>query len=207
MKRNNPWNEIELSDYENHMSDSNVGQLPMLNNIMKSQLSGFGVKSVCILGIAGGNGLEHIVPCGITEVLGVDINKNYLAACVRRYPQLENIFHPILCDLSLEVGSLPASELLIADLLVEYIGYERFNEAVQKVGPKYVSCVIQEDTDDSFVSPSEYAEKLEKLDSIHNSISRNGLKVSLNQIGYRQIKESVFMLPNFKKLVRLDFCN
>lgn len=35
----NPWNDISLDDYENHMSLSSVHQLQALNRIMKDQLN------------------------------------------------------------------------------------------------------------------------------------------------------------------------
>ena len=56
----NPWEEISLSDYENHMKLSSVMQLQSLNQMMKQQFNTYPVTSIMILGIAGGNGLEHI---------------------------------------------------------------------------------------------------------------------------------------------------
>ena len=56
----NPWEEISLSDYENHMKLDSVMQLQNLNQMMKDQFSAYPVSSVMVLGIAGGNGLEHI---------------------------------------------------------------------------------------------------------------------------------------------------
>ena len=56
----NPWEEIELSDYENHMKLDSVKQLQFLNVMMKNQFNSYPIKTVMILGIAGGYGLEHI---------------------------------------------------------------------------------------------------------------------------------------------------
>ena len=56
----NPWKDISLSDYENHMSLDSVMQLQSMNQTMKSQLEDYDVHTVMILGISGGNGLEHI---------------------------------------------------------------------------------------------------------------------------------------------------
>ena len=56
----NPWKSIKLSDYENHMKSDAVMQLQTLNCMMKEQLNTFPAHSAMILGIAGGNGLEHI---------------------------------------------------------------------------------------------------------------------------------------------------
>ena len=56
----NPWKGIRLSDYESHMSLEEVGQLQELSRIMKGQFSEFASESAMILGVAGGNGLEHV---------------------------------------------------------------------------------------------------------------------------------------------------
>ena len=49
----NPWKDISLSDYENHMSLDSVMQLQSMNQTMKSQLEDYDVHTVMILGIAG----------------------------------------------------------------------------------------------------------------------------------------------------------
>lgn len=56
----NPWEEIPLDDYENHMRLDSVRQLQAMNEMMKDQFGDYSVSTVMILGIAGGNGLEHI---------------------------------------------------------------------------------------------------------------------------------------------------
>ena len=56
----NPWEEIDLDDYEKHMGLDSVFQLQTMNQMMKEQFYAYPVQSVMILGIAGGNGLEHI---------------------------------------------------------------------------------------------------------------------------------------------------
>ena len=56
----NPWEEISLSDFENHMKLDSVMQLQNMNRMMKGQFNAQSVSSIMILGIAGGNGLEHI---------------------------------------------------------------------------------------------------------------------------------------------------
>ncbi len=50
----NPWEEISLTDYENHMKLDSVMQLQTLNEMMKGQFETYPVSSVMVLGIAGG---------------------------------------------------------------------------------------------------------------------------------------------------------
>ena len=70
----NPWKEISLADYENHMKLDSVMQLQVMNEMMKGQFYTYPVSSIMILGIAGGNGLEHIQEDRFDKIYGIDIN-------------------------------------------------------------------------------------------------------------------------------------
>lgn len=134
----NPWEEIALSDYENHMKLDSVMQLQNLNQMMKGQFSAYPVSSVIILGIAGGNGLEHI-----------DKNK--------------------------------------------------FQKAVERVQPKYVSCIIQINVDNSWISDSPYIHAFDSLDKVHTQVEEDSLIQMLKGIGYKRIAQIENPLPNGKK--------
>ena len=56
----NPWEEISLDDYEKHMSLESVRQLQALDAIMNEQFAAYPVETAAVLGVAGGNGIEHI---------------------------------------------------------------------------------------------------------------------------------------------------
>jgi len=88
--KTNPWEDILLEDYENHMKLENIRQLQTLNGIINEQLYRYAVSEVAILGIAGGNGLEHIDPARIKTVYGIDINQQYLDTCKKRFPELDD---------------------------------------------------------------------------------------------------------------------
>ncbi len=87
-----PWLSIPLADYEGHMGADNVQQLSALSGLFKRALDVCLPDSVAILGIAGGNGLEHANPAIIKRIVGVDINPGYLDEVRRRFvthPNLE----------------------------------------------------------------------------------------------------------------------
>lgn len=201
----NPWEEIDLNDYENHMSLDSVFQLQTLNEMMKEQFYTHPVKSVMILGIAGGNGLEHIDKQIFEAVYGVDINEAYLTACKNRYPKLQGILDTICADLTQETVQLPYADLLVANLFIEYISYECFQKAVAQIKPKFVSCIIQVNTDASFVSDSPYLHVFDKLDEVHHQVEEKELVNALGEIGYHKKLQLEKELPNGKKLVRIDF--
>ena len=200
----NPWEEISLSDYENHMKLDSVMQLQNLNQMMKDQFSAYPVSSVMVLGIAGGNGLEHIDNNKFEKVYGVDINREYLAAVTRRYSDISNILECIQLNLIEEADKLPKAELLIANLLIEYIGYDCFQKAVKQVQPQYISCIIQINIDDKWVSDSPYIHVFDGLDEVHHQVEEDLLIQTLDNIGYKKIAQIESPLPNGKKLVQID---
>lgn len=203
--RNNPWETIKLSDYESHMKLQSVMQLQALNEMMKEQLWAYPVQSVMILGIAGGNGLEHVSLEKYRAVYGVDVNEAYLREVRKRYQGLEDILHCLCLDLRTESAALPSAELLIANLLVEYIGYDCFQGIVARVRPKVVSCGIQVDTGEAFVSESPYLHTFDGLGDIHSQIDVAELTGHMCAVGYTHLSTEEYPLPNGKKLLQIDF--
>ena len=203
---NNPWEEISLSDYENHMSLDSVMQLQAMNSIMKRQLEAYPADTVMILGVAGGNGLEHIDVKKYSTVYGVDINEKYLRSVSERYSQLSGVLECLHIDLTDASDKLPHADLLIANLLIEYIGYAAFGDVVLHVQPEFVSCVIQLNTDTkNWVSDSPYLHAFDRLDEIHCQMEVEPLTAAMKKLGYFPTLQTADPLPNGKSLVRLDF--
>ncbi|MBP5492926.1 MAG: class I SAM-dependent methyltransferase [Clostridiales bacterium] len=202
----NPWEEINLDDYENHMNLESVNQIPTLNAMMKKQFDDRDVDNVMILGVAGGNGLEHIRPEKFKKVYGIDINEEYLKVAAERYAYLGEVLECIKADLITEADKLPSTDYLIANLLIEYIGVEAFVNVVQKTHPKYVSCIIQINLDpENWVSDSPYIHAFDGLDAVHHQMDTLSLSSAMTDAGYRKGPEYTEALPNGKALVRLDF--
>ena len=202
----NPWEEISLDDYEKHMSLDSVRQLQAMNSIMQEQFNTYPAETAMILGIAGGNGLEHVSPEKFRKVYGVDINADYLRAVSERYTELSGVLECLHIDLMNEAEKLPQAQLLIANLLIEYIGYGAFQKAVLHTAPEYVSCVIQINVDDKqWVSESPYLHAFDRLDEVHHQMEEKALTAAMDEIGYSLILQRSEPLPNGKSLVRLDF--
>lgn len=201
----NPWESINLDDYEKHMGLNSVYQLQTLNEIMKKQFNSYNVTSAMVLGVAGGNGIEHITKEKFQKVYGVDVNKTFLTECQNRFKNLEGVFETVCADLSEKNLKLPTTELLIANLLIEYIGYECFQNVVKTVKPKYVSCVIQLNTDASFVSDSPYIHTFDCLEEVHHQMEEIELINYMQMISYKLIMTEEKKLPNGKKFLKIDF--
>lgn len=201
----NPWEEIPLADYENHMKLDTVMQLQTLNEMMKGQFDTYSISSVMIFGIAGGNGLEHIQKSKFERIYGVDVNSAYLQEVKLRYPNLEGALECLCINLIDEADKLPKADMVIANLLIEYIGYECFQKAIQHVNPKYVSCIIQINMEDKWVSDSPYLHVFDRLEQVHHKMEEQALVKAMKEIDYHAIKNLERMLPNGKKLVQIDF--
>ena len=201
----NPWEEISLDDYENHMSLDSVRQLQTLNALMKEQFEAYPVHTAMVLGVAGGNGIEHVRPEKYRAVYCVDINEEYLQAVKERYAR-QSAVQCLRADLTEEADRLPAAELVIANLLIEYIGYPAFTEVIRKVSPEYVSCVIQINTDEkNWVSDSPWLHAFDGLDRVHHQMGEDALTAAMKEAGYTGILRTAEALPNGKALVRLDY--
>ncbi len=201
----NPWEGIALSDYENHMRLNSVRQLQVMNKMMQRQFALCAAGSAMILGVAGGNGLEHATQHGFSKIYGVDINSDYLQQCRRRYPQLDGVLECVCADLTAPDTVLPHADLLIANLLVEYIGYDCFCKTVMQVCPQCVSCIIQINLDDRFVSDSPYLHAFDGLEQVHHQLREDELAAAMQTVGYRLSAKAEEPLPNGKKLVEMDF--
>ena len=200
----NPWEEIPLSDYEQHMRLASVYQLQTMNQAIRKQLDAYPVTSAMIVGVAGGNGLEHVDRAKYGRIYGVDINRSYLQEVEKRYAALRGCLQCLCLDLITDAGRLPRAQLLIANLLIEYVGYGVFQETVKAVAPEYVSCMIQINGDEEWVSDSPYLHVFDRLDEVHHQLSEEGLDKALQAVGYRRIYKEEYPLPNNKKLLRLD---
>ena len=201
----NPWEEISLDDYENHMSLDSVRQLQAMNALMKEQFEAYPVHTAMVLGVAGGNGIEHVRPEKYRAVYCVDINEEYLNAVRERYAGQPAV-QCLRADLTEEADRLPDAELVIANLLIEYIGYPAFISVIRKVNPEYVSCVIQINTDEkNWVSDSPYLHVFDGLDRVHHQMEEGALTAAMKEAGYTGILRAEEALPNGKALVRLDY--
>ena len=119
----NPWLSIPLADYEGHMESPEVQQLAVLSELFAESLARFRPESVAVLGIAGGNGLEHVEPAVTRRVVGLDVNPEYLETVRSRYARVCGLeLHCVdLEEQRIEVEPVP---LVHAALVFEHAGVE-----------------------------------------------------------------------------------
>lgn len=84
----NPWTLVPASDYESHMGPQGADQLAPLSAILGKALAGLRPARLLVLGVATGNGLEHVDPAVTRRVVGVDVNLQYLGLARQRQMRL-----------------------------------------------------------------------------------------------------------------------
>ena len=205
----NPWEKIDLKIYETHMASNNVYQLQTLKNITESQIKDYIHTNVLILGIAGGNGLEHIDISNTEKIVGIDVNSQYLNICRKRYPHLTEILELVCCDLNKSDVVLPYSDIMICNLIIEYIGMNKFIELIRnnKENINIISTILQKNNDNEFVSNSSLSPSFKILESILHDIDEDILRIELSKIGFKCINQLSYPLPNGKEFIRMDFKN
>ena len=154
----NPWLALPLEDYEGHMGSAAVDQLAPLADLFGEALARLRPRSVAVLGVAGGNGLEHVDSTLTTRVVGIDLNPGYLAATKARFPDLRGLeLHCV--DLELDTLNLEPVSLVHAALLFEHAGTGQcLDTAVSMVAcGGHLSVVLQVPSDaHEAVTPSGY---------------------------------------------------
>jgi hypothetical protein len=167
------------------MGDPRVGQLQRLHDITEEQLAAYPSQAIGVLGIAGGNGLDLIDPETTDAVCGYDVNPDYLAACEARYrDDFGDRLHLIetRIDRSVTIGRV---DLLIANLIIEYVGIDEFvafaGANARSIG--VLSCVIQRNDAEGFVSSTDYASSFEALASVSSDIDPEN--ADLSDVGRR----------------------
>jgi hypothetical protein len=141
----NPWLALPLEDYEGHMGSAGVNQLALLADLFGEALARLRPRSAAVLGVAGGNGLEHVDGTLTTRVVGIDVNPAYLAATKARFPDLRGL--ELHCA-DLERDGLLDVEpvaLVHAGLVFEHTGTDHcLDHAVSLVaGGGHLSVVLQ----------------------------------------------------------------
>jgi len=197
----NPWLSVPLADYEGHMRSAEVGQLDALSELFAEALAYCRPRSVAVLGVAGGNGLDH-VDAGITRrIVGLDVNPLYLDEVRRRYAGIRGL--ELYCaDLAEQLVDLEPAQLVHAALVFEHAGVGLCLEnALSLVAPGgALSAVLQLPGESGqAVGASQFA-SMQKLKSHFSLVDPRRLHEALAQHELRLTHQSRRSLPAGKGL-------
>ena len=116
-----PWSLIPAEDYEGHMGPAGADQLRPLSTEFARALAAVRPASLLVLGVATGNGLEHVNLDVTRRVVGLDVNAQYLALTRERHGRLGARLE--LCCADAECAELEsgAFDLVWAGLFFEHV--------------------------------------------------------------------------------------
>ncbi len=126
----NPWLKIPYDDYERHMELPDVAQLEVLSNIFNEVVELYNPKSLALIGCATGNGFEKLEGKNFDNVVGVDINPDYINICRSRYENKIGSLGLLCGDLLMVNLQQSSFDLIHAALLFEYVDVEK---AISKI--------------------------------------------------------------------------
>jgi hypothetical protein len=202
----NPWLSIPLEDYERHMSHHLVGQAVLLNSLTKKYLDEIKPETAVFLGIAGGNGLEHININITKSVIGIDINPDYLNTAFKRYKHTITSLQLMNLDIIKNSKSICKADFIWAALVLEFTGIDKALEFctnnIRKDGHLVVS--IQSNNNRQSVSPTGI-ESIKKAGEIFSIVNPDMLLSKAVEIGYRLIGKEENDLPNGKSIITFHF--
>jgi SAM-dependent methyltransferase len=191
-----PWLDIPLEDYEGHMGSPGVRQLTVLSDLFRQALDRCRPESVAVLGVAGGNGLEHIDSAATKRIVGIDINQRYLDEVSRRFGGLAGLeLH--CCDLAACRLSLAPVALVHAALIFEHAGLGlALENALSLVAPGgRLSVALQlPSRDEEGVASTGYA-SLQALKEDFRLIDPTEFQRLLGQAGFRLLGRESRSLP------------
>ena len=176
----NPWLTVPLSEYEQHMSSVEVQQLGALSDLFAEVIGRCRPLSVAVLGIAGGNGLDHIDSSITARVVGLDLNPLYLEAVRDRYAHLPGLeLHCV--DLSEQHVELKPVQLVHAALVFEHAGVDCcLDNAISMIVPGgTLSVVLQLPTESGQTVGASQFSSIQNLKSHFSLISPAWLRESL----------------------------
>jgi len=193
----NPWLSIPLADYEGHMSAPGVEQLSALSFLFSRALKRVRPRSVAVLGVAGGNGLDQI-DASVTRVVGIDIQPDYLFEVGRRFPSLPLELHCV--DLATERLQIPPVDLVHAAMVFEHTGIDlALTNALSLVAPGGALSVVLQlpSSAEADVAPTGFA-SIQSLRHHFALVNFDELRQIVEAKGFNPVVEEAKALPEGK---------
>lgn len=199
----NPWLSISAADYEGHMDAPNVGQLSVLNHILRDTLKYVPSKTIAVLGCGTGNGFEHIRPEMTKRVVGIDINSEYLSLLKKRHASRLPMLELVCSDLTTFSSPNDSFELVYGALIFEYVDYAKILKRISDwLTPKgTLVCVLQLPAPESkMVSETKYS-SLKSLESIMRLVDLQDFDAKARECGLTKTRQNEIPLNQGKRFL------
>jgi len=197
----NPWKSIPLKDYENHMALPAIGQAGMLAREFRLLLNDYPAEAGMLIGCAGGNGFDEAAKVGISRLVGLDINENYIAEAQRRFSQKIAGLELYCVNIEDEFPEISGVDLVFAALVFEYVNVRKAMRNIRSVcRPNAVlgALVQMPKSSATAVSASPYT-SLQSLSAIMRLVPRQEIRVAAESAGFALIGERMITLESGKE--------
>lgn len=121
MARVNPWTLVPASEYEAYMGRGGADETGPLSHLFARVYRARRPRRLAVLGVATGNGLEHVNVRETGRTVGVDVNLSYLAVTRQRHMRLGPSLQLVCADLERVDLEESAFDLVYAALVLEYV--------------------------------------------------------------------------------------
>lgn len=102
-----------------------VGQADLIAHELGILLRRYSPSSVAIMGCAGGNGFECAVGSGVSRIVGVDINPQYIERARKRYEDRIPGLELHIADIQTCQALFEPVDLIYVALVLEYVDLDR----------------------------------------------------------------------------------
>jgi len=121
MARTNPWSLVSAAEYEAYMGPGGVDLLAPLSIIFGKVYAARQPRRLAVLGVATGNGLEHVAVAITGRTVGVDVNLSFLGVARQRFMRLGPSLELLCADVEKAALAPGAFDLVHAALVLEYV--------------------------------------------------------------------------------------
>lgn len=201
----NPWLDIPLADYEGHMSLPAVGQAQLIADELASLVRAHSPRSVAIVGCAGGNGFDRVGGTGVTRLVGVDINPEFVERARARYEGRISGLELRIADIQTPAKIFDPVDLIYVALVLEYVDLSQALHALRRhCKPDGVVAVLTQlpHAVTAHVTPSRYT-SLQSLASTIRLVSHEELQKQARGVGFTPISSRT-VLASGGKHFRVD---
>ena len=196
----NPWLEIPLADYEAHMALPSIGQSRLIAEQLDALVRTLCPHSVGIIGCAGGNGLDRLAGAGVSRVVGVDLNPDYIEQTRQRYEGRLPGLELYTADIQTASSLFEPVDLLYVALVLEYVDLERTMSTLWRhCKTDGVLAVVSQLPHETMteVSPSPYT-TLCRLTPVMHLVSPEELQRQARHAGFCTEASSTILSPGGK---------
>jgi len=196
----NPWLEISISDYVNHMRSPEVMQYQLINECFKYEYNKFNPKRIFVPGCTIGNGFEYINWESVESITALDINCEYLSILKDKFKKNKKL-EIINDDLLIFKPGIRKFDLIFAALIFEYVDLISALKKMKKM--MHTSSILFSMTQlpgKIKVTKTKY-KALEKLSPVMHLITEIEFQHSLKEQGFYIKKRELKILKSGKSFL------